>query len=378
MKLCIFSNDPIISYFDKGELKERYFNPKNIFNEIHIISPIVQDIEESKVQKMVGEAKLVIHPIGQPTIFNAKSKLPNLKKIITEVNPDIIRVYNPLMQGWLATKISLDMKIPIILSLHNNYEDMRKIHLKTHNYIKFLKLWYTKQFIESFVISHASKIICSYRFLELYAKKMGAKNVEVIYNRVNLSKFSPNIKPKYTFNEFTIIYVARLDQEKNHECLIKAIKDLNVKLILIGNGPLKEKLQNLIHELKISKKIIFIESVPNEELGQYYCSADLFAAPIRQGGVSIPMLEAMASGLPLIVTERISDYHEDIDEAVLLVKNTPEEFKKAILKMRDEKQYRDTMKQKVLSVVKELDGSKMEEKESKLYLDLLKHSRGEK
>jgi len=54
LKLCIFPNDPIIAYYEKGEIKERYFNPNNFFDEIYIISFIENDIEESKVQSLAG------------------------------------------------------------------------------------------------------------------------------------------------------------------------------------------------------------------------------------------------------------------------------------------------------------------------------------
>ena len=74
LKLCIFPNDPIISYYNKGEIKPRYFNPKNFFDEIHIISFINNDIDESKVQFLVGDASLKIHSLGGLDTFNLKKK----------------------------------------------------------------------------------------------------------------------------------------------------------------------------------------------------------------------------------------------------------------------------------------------------------------
>ena len=40
MKICVFPNDPILSYYKKGEIKDRYYNPKNLFEEVNIISLI--------------------------------------------------------------------------------------------------------------------------------------------------------------------------------------------------------------------------------------------------------------------------------------------------------------------------------------------------
>ena len=54
-KLCVFPNDPLQAYFDKGELKEKYYNPNNFFDEIHFISLTDQDIEVEKIQKIVNE-----------------------------------------------------------------------------------------------------------------------------------------------------------------------------------------------------------------------------------------------------------------------------------------------------------------------------------
>ena len=57
LRLCVFPNDPIISYYNKGEIKERYFNQNNFFNEIHIISFTNKEIEESKVQIIKKKSK---------------------------------------------------------------------------------------------------------------------------------------------------------------------------------------------------------------------------------------------------------------------------------------------------------------------------------
>jgi len=372
MKLCVFPNDSIQSYHEKGEIKTRYFNPNNFFSDVHIISPSESEVEENKVQDIVGEASFKIHPIGHLTLLNYRTKLKKVKKIVQEIHPDVIRSYNPLMQGWLASKTANEFDIPHVLSIHNNYDkDVRDFYRKTKNFKQYLKFWYTSKFIEPFVITNARKIICVYRFLVPYVKRLGGKQIEVIYNRVNLSKFSPQIEQEYKIDKKTIIYVARFDAEKNHECLIRAIKDLDVKLILIGKGSLQEKMTKLAKELGIGKKIMFIKSVPNELLGKYYTSADIFAAPIMQGGVSIPMLEAMACGLPLIITTRNTEEMEDIDDAVMFSKNNPGDFRNAIITLIKDEKLRNEMIRKGLEKVHQLDGKVMEDKEENLYKSIL-------
>ena len=64
-RLCVFPNDPLIMYYNKGEIKDRYLNPNNIFDEIHVISFTDHETEVKNVQKMAGSAKLIIHCVGK-------------------------------------------------------------------------------------------------------------------------------------------------------------------------------------------------------------------------------------------------------------------------------------------------------------------------
>ena len=85
MIACIFPNDPIQAYFEKGEIKERYFNPNDIFDEIHIISFTEKDIEESKVQKIAGNAKLIIHSVGEINLKNRKKYVPKVLELVDKI-----------------------------------------------------------------------------------------------------------------------------------------------------------------------------------------------------------------------------------------------------------------------------------------------------
>ena len=73
LTLCVFPNDPIISYFNKGEIKTKYFNPENIFKSIHIISAIDSDVDEEKIKKIAGNAKLKIHCIGFENFYQPQN-----------------------------------------------------------------------------------------------------------------------------------------------------------------------------------------------------------------------------------------------------------------------------------------------------------------
>ena len=61
MKVLIFPNDPLIAYLEKGELKDRYFNPNNIFDEVHFITFADKECKVKDIQKTIGDAKGYIY-----------------------------------------------------------------------------------------------------------------------------------------------------------------------------------------------------------------------------------------------------------------------------------------------------------------------------
>lgn len=374
MKLCVFPNDPLQSYLEKGEIKPRYFNPKNIFDEIHVISIFNSDVNENEVKEVAGNAKLKIHVVGKVNLFNKNFKKKGIIELIKKIKPDIIRSYNPLLQGWLAGQIKKELGIPLVISLHGDYDrDLRLQAKKNYDYKSYFRLQISKKFLEKFSLSNADQVIIIYEFIRDYAKKMGAKSINLIYNRIDLNQFSPEVTPAFIEKIPVIICVGRLIKEKNQECLIKAIKDLDVKLLLVGNGTEYENLKNLTKKLNIEQKVQFETSIPHEKIHHYYTAADVFALPIKYGGFAIPALEAAASGIPVILPKNELDPNPDlIKDFALLVENDPKSFKDAIETVLNNKEIRQKMIKNGLECTKRINSDLMEEKEKDLYLNLFK------
>lgn len=372
-KLVVLPNDPLSAYLAKGEIKSRYFNPKNLFDEIHVISLFDSDVTEEEVKEVAGTASLKIHTIGKTTLLNIKSKRKLVIDLIKKIQPDVIRSHNPLLQGWIATQAGKELKIPVVISLMGDYDrDLRYFAKKNKNVKSYLKLLYTKKFLEPFAIKNASVIIIIYDFIRRYAEKMGAKNISLIYNRIDLSQFSSNVEPTFRESKPVVICVGRLMKEKNQECLIRAVKDLDVILLLIGDGPQYNELANIVNELGIKEKVRFERAVPHKEIHRYYASSDIFALPIKYGGFAIPVLEAAASGLPVILPKQEFDPNPElIKDFAMLVDNNPSSFRDAISKVMTDKKTRDKMIQNGLQIIKTISSDIMEEKEKDLYLSLL-------
>ena len=115
MKICVFPNDPLKAYYEKGEIKDRYFNPKNIFDEVHVISLFDDEIEEEKVKVVSGSADFKIHKVGKVTLIKKNRKKKKIIELIKSINPDVIRSFNPLLQGWIAAQVKQELKIPLVM-----------------------------------------------------------------------------------------------------------------------------------------------------------------------------------------------------------------------------------------------------------------------
>jgi len=371
MKLCVFPNDPIRAYFEKGEIKDRYYNPQNLFKEVHIISFTHDDIDEKKVQALVGDAKLKIHSVGKIGLGNRQKNLVNILDLIKQIKPDVIRAYNPLLQGWFAAKCSDELGIPFFLSLHTQYDQNRKL-LKKKNLKKFLALKYTEKLIEPYVLQHAQKITIVYKIIEPYVLKHTKEKPEVLYNKVNCEKFS-NSKKIESFSTPLIISVGRLIEEKNHHCLIRAMKNLDAYCVIIGNGDRYNELQNLIKKLDLENKIAIEKSVPNESIQNYYKSAEVFALAYDPDleGVPIPVIEAMATGLPIVIPFPNTEYSDNLENTVVFSERNAEAFSRNIEKILKNSDVAKELSEKSIKKSKEFDSSIIEKREAEIYEEIV-------
>ncbi len=372
LKLCIFPNDPIISYYEKGEIKERYYNPHNFFDEVHIISFIEKDIEESKVQMLVGNAKLKIHCVGKINLKNRSKYVKRVLELVRTINPDVIRAYNPLLEGWFAAKCSSELRIPLFLSLHTQYDHNREL-MKKSNLKKYLALKYTEKFVEPFVLKTAQKITIVYRIIEPYVIKHGGKNPELLYNRINYEQFSSAV-PINSLKTPLIISVGSLIEAKNHQCIIKAMKEIDAHCLIIGNGNLYDKLMSLIEKENLTGKVTIKRSVPNNEIQNYYKSAKVFALAYDTDleGLPMPVIESMATGLPVVIPFPKKEYSDGLEGIALFSEREPSSFAENINRILHDSDLQNELSLKSLKKSKNFDNSIIEKREAEIYSQLVR------
>ena len=129
----------------------------------------------------------------------------------------------------------------------------------------------------------------------------------VIPNGIDLAEFDlevPKIK-KYLDGKINILFLGRIEERKGLIYLLRALKILNKKhnnlrLIIVGEGPLKGKCQKWVKKNKL-ENVVFEKEVNQKEIPSYYKTADIYCSPAIYGeSFGIVLIEAMAVGTPVV------------------------------------------------------------------------------
>jgi glycosyltransferase involved in cell wall biosynthesis len=147
--------------------------------------------------------------------------------------------------------------------------------------------------------------------------------IEIVPNGVELARFfhaEPLSRAEYGFNDedILLIYTGRLGPEKNLEFLLRAFAGVSqaldhVRLLLVGDGPLREDLMALARELQPASSVQFTGMIPYEDMPGYLAMCDAFVTASVTEVHPLSVIEAMASGLPVmgIYSPGVGDTVED-------------------------------------------------------------------
>lgn len=159
---------------------------------------------------------------------------------------------------------------------------------------------------------------------------------------------------KYFINQDYILYVGSGDPTKNLGHLLKAYNALptdllsDYNLVLVGDLKKNVALLRIIEELKLSNHVILTGRVDEQDLIQLYRHATLFVYPSLYEGFGLPVLEAMASGVP-VITSKISSLPEVVGEAGILISlQNSEELVYEITKVLRNRSLQEDMKKRGL------------------------------
>lgn len=175
-------------------------------------------------------------------------------------------------------------------------------------------------------------------------------------------------------SDFAILSVGRLETNKNTETLIKAMavmKNENVKLIVCGDGEQREYLEKLSERLGTEKSVTFLGTVSN--LQEIYRAVDALASSSYREGLSRTVMEAMASGLPCIVSKirGNTDLIEDGKGGFLCEPDNANAYAQAITALLQDVSLRESMKNENLKRIRSFSIPTVVSETKKIYSEAI-------
>ncbi|MGF3554983.1 MAG: glycosyltransferase [Thermoplasmatota archaeon] len=236
-----------------------------------------------------------------------------VRKIIKKFKPDIINICSPYPISICVLLWARKYNIPLIGSIHILPQNMLApfSNLKIYNILKKYSWRYLVYFFNLFdMVTIPTKT-----GLNMYKKRGLKTEIISISNGLKTEVFNPHNNGEYLRKRFNlpdkkiVLFTGRINEEKNLDVLIKAIpfviEKIDAHFLLCGSGgEYKKSLMNLAKELGVEKNTTFIDFLDWKDYPNIYSIADVFAIPSESELQSIVTLEALASGLPVVVVNK--------------------------------------------------------------------------
>ena len=237
-----------------------------------------------------------------------------MRRVLDEFQPDIVHVHTQLTVGLSMLRAAVQREIPVVATNHVMPDNMIK-NIKGLSTIS-RPLSYIMNEYGTMLYRGARRIIMpTESALKLFnLSRIEAKPV-AISNGINLDRFKP-LKPKAELYEkfniprdkTLITYIGRLDEEKHIHILVHALELLHwsgrdFHAVLVGMGNANESLHDLVDMLRLNDNVTFTGLVSDEDLVQLHRVGDIYVMPSPAELQCLAMLEAMASGKPVVAVD---------------------------------------------------------------------------
>ena len=322
----------------------------------HEVYVVTANLESFKYE--YNEKERILKIPGLPTgIYD--SRLTSIYPIqavnkIKSWKLDVIHSQTEFAIGTFARLFAKQFNIPLVHTYHTLYEDY--IHYITKGYFnrssKKIVEYLTKFYCDT---TATELIVPTNKIYKLFKEKYKfEKNIHIIPTGIETERFyKENINEKeveelkntlgLAKNDFVLLFVGRLAEEKNVEFLLNSEKKLvkkykNIKLVIVGDGPDKDNYEKLSSKLGIAENVIFTGKAAWEEMPYYYHISDVFVTASKTETQGLTIIEAMASNVIPVCMEDEAFQSMVTEELNGLFFKTNEEYENQIIRLYENRE----------------------------------------
>lgn len=323
------------------------------------------------------------YSIGIPNYKEMRVVFPNIISIIKSIqedDPDLIHIHSPGSLGLAGILVSKLFKKPLVCTFHNHpgafthYLPFSKVTNRNGEPLSEEAVW--KIFLTIFKSSNL--IICPTQLVKNeIQKRLKDKSIqlEVLSNGIDTEMFSPAKTLEPSNNA---LFVGRIALEKNIGLLISAFEHVvkklpDAKLSIVGGGPVLDDLKTQAKNLGLDKSIKFYGETARGDLPNIYRQHNLFILPSISEVQPLVIMEAFATGIP-VIGMKDSSLSEIVEENKnsLLVENNADSLSAGILDLFTNREKLETFSKNAYNIAKKYDINSMGKNLLDLYNSLLK------
>ncbi len=270
---------------------------RKLGHEVHIFCPASRNLKETEFVHITSSVKFYPYPEYRVGLPRGK-----FYGIMEKIRPDIVHVHSPGPIGLDGVALAKNFKIPLFATYHTMLIEFlqyipgsfisKNLSEKTVNA-------YTKWFFNL-----ADKVFAPGTAAKKYLCKIGVRSpIEILQTGVKLQNF---LKIKKS-NPPIILHVGRLSSEKNIDLILRVFAKIkekaNAKLVITSDGPARQELEKLAHDLGISDYVNFSGYISENEKENFYRKSEIFIMASAIDTQGLTALEAMSFGLPVIAAK---------------------------------------------------------------------------
>ncbi len=308
-----------------------------------VVEPFAERITIHKVG--IRKQDLHLWRRGEVIEWLVKAK-PHYRRLLREGGYDLVHAFFGFPTGWLCYRTAA--RLPYVISLRGSdvpgCNTRLALEYRILGPLAFKPIW-----------KRAARLVaCSDGLKDRALRFLPTVEIDVIPNGVDLARFAPGRtqptgdEPYAGSKPLRLLTVGRLSLTKRLPLLIEMMQllradEVNVTLTVVGGGALEAELRHSLGEKNLRDTVTILGRRDSGQVPDLYREHDVFVSASAQEGMSNAMLEAMASGLP-IVTTRCEGVHELIaDNGIVVDEPQPAELAEAVRRLRDNPEKRRKM-----------------------------------
>ena len=307
-------------------------------------------------------------PLPRLTLGEYITYALNAARHIRKIKLDLIHG-----QSMYSFGCALSKKFPLVVTVQGPQIEEYKAILNSQTTINHLITDRTNVFLEAYSTKKADLVITdSENSKKIVVEKYGVDEgkIRVILKEgVNLNQYIQS-----SCEDNIILFVGRLHERKGLDLLLPIFKEIlteeDAVLRIVGSGEMEKALKMQVEKLGIQKNVEFMGYLPDSEMQKQYSKASIFVSPSRYEGFGIVLLEALASGLPLVATNTgISSKVIEENKNGFLVDY--DNMGDAILKLLRDKKLRSRMGQRSREIARDYSWSSAAKRMISIYEELI-------